>query len=347
MGNSNKMKKAFLILCLGIMAFSCSESSTDPIVDEPVFGTPPDDNEGWTFPLPLIDGTGRPFALAKDPILFPVKNIDFIADEELTAVVSMGDEIRVYPHKYLSKYESVNDEMKGVSFSMTYCPITQSALVLNRDYKIYNFVIRASGYLLFDNVILWDEATESYWSQILVECIKGPFKGEINETFNFVEMPWKTVKENFPDAVVFSNTSIDDNAQAENLAKNDIPKGDLVYGVIERKPGKEATIFGYHYDDFQNGTVLYTPIIANLNTLVVGNESDHYITNYINDSNATFTAIQGAFPVVMKDSANNYWDVFGRAVSGPRQGDQLDSHTGFFALLWAFEKFYEDFTYVD
>ena len=53
------------------------------------------------------------------------------------------------------------------------------------------------------------------------------------------------------------------------------------------------------------------------------------------------------FPVVMKDSDGNTYNVFGKATDGPRKGHQLQSHTGFFALLWAFEKFYDDVTFVE
>ena len=338
------MKQLFVLLILLANLCSCSGDSQD--LPETNLN-PAVDNQGWSVPIGLINGSDRPFALAKDPVLFPIKNIEFISDDLLVAVVNMGGETRVYPYHYLSKFESVNDQIGDISYSMTYCPITQSALVLNRDFRNVNFTLRASGYLLNDNVILWDEASESYWSQMLVECIKGPYTGQYNETFNFVEMPWKTVRENFPDAMVFSNTSISVNNVSATSSKTDIPKGDLVYGIIGQEVGRNNKMFIYHFDDFEKGTVLYTPNISGEKSIVVGNKNYHYITSYINDSTVSFEAVQDQFPVVMKDSDGNTYNVFGKATDGPRKGHQLQSHTGFFALLWAFEKFYDDVTFVE
>jgi hypothetical protein len=79
--------------------------------------------------------------------------------------------------------------------------------------------------------------------------------------------------------------------------------------------------------------------------LVIVNKHDHYITSYINNSSADFEAVQNRFPIVMKDSDNNEWNVFGIAENGPRKGEQLASSTAFFALFGAWEKFYSNFSF--
>jgi len=51
-----------------------------------------------------------------------------------------------------------------------------------------------------------------------------------------------------------------------------------------------------------------------------------------------FESVQRRFPVVMKDHLGNQWDVFGRAVSGPNIGEQLDwipSGNGFWFMFGA------------
>jgi len=160
-------------------------------------------------------------------------------------------------------------------------------------------------------------------------------------------MPWKTARENFPEAMVLSNTSITVSNPVATPSKTDIPKGDLVYGIIGQELDKNNKIFIYHFDDFENGTTLYTRNISGDKTIVVGDKNDHYITSYINDSTVSFEAVQDQFPVVMKDSDGNTWNVFGKAIDGPRKGHQLQSHTGFFAVLWSFEQFYDDITFVE
>lgn len=332
------MKNEVLICLLFFVLYSCSSDAVDKVANN----SESIDNLGWTIPVGDINGSGNPFALAKDPVLFPAKNVEFIGDESLVAVLSMNGEIRAYPYQYISVFESINDHIDNVSYALTYCPLTKSTVVMNRDYRNSNFVLRASGYLLHDNVILWDESSETFWSQMLVQCVKGQYANEFNTTFNFVEMPWRTVQKNFPEAKVFSNSSISSQTASLLSKTTDVKTGDLVYGIISKEAGKENKAYIYHYDDFEDKTDLKNIIISGEKTLVIGNQKDHFITSYINDSDATFQALQNQFPNIMLDSDNNTWNVFGVAVSGPRKGDQLESHTGYFALFWAWQKFYSD-----
>lgn len=289
-----------------------------------------------------ITGSFNPFPLAKDPIMSKVKDIDFISDKSIVAIVSIGEEIRIYPYQFISRFEAVNDKINDINYTMTYCPITQSGLVMDREFKDDNFILRASGYLFNDNQVLFDEKSDTFWSQMLVKCIKGKYAGEIDKTYNFVEMPWKIVKENFPDALVFTNVSI---ANKTTTKKDNIEKGDLVYGIVNFRLNQNIEVSIFRYQDFSEGTRLSNIIISGNKILVIGNEDKHFITSYINNSNATFKAVQNQFPIVMEDDDNNKWNVFGVAVSGPRKGEQLQSQTAFVALWWAWENFYSNFIF--
>ncbi len=346
------MKNLLLLALLSFIGVSCSGGSED--ITE--FDTAPRINNEfqWIVPEGLVNGSDSPFPLAKDPVLIEARNINFLANQSLVAAVNIKGVLKIYPYVYLNNFESVNDAINDDSFALTYCPLTQSALLINRDHKSDNFVLRASGYLLYDNVILKDANSDTYWSQMLGQCIKGSYAGDLNATFNFVEMTWGTVKANFPEALVFTNSSVSISSINENANKADVKVGDLVYGILgtsqRQQPfgssdGKATRVYIYHYDDFGTTTTLKSVIIANKKTLVIGNKNDHYITSYINDSKAEFEAVQNRFPIVMKDSDDNEWDVFGIAVNGPRKGEQLASHTGFFALFWAWENFYTNFTF--
>lgn len=349
------MKYAFLLVVICCLCLSCGGGSEDfPETVNTV--TPPVEKEfEWTIDRALINGSDSPFPLAEDPLLFEAKNVQFLGDDVLVAAVSIDGELRIYPYSYLNVFESVNDEINNKTFAITYCPLTQSALLVNRTHQNNKFTLRASGYLLHDNVILKDELTDTYWSQMMGQCIKGTFAGDSNETYNFVEMPWKTVQKNFPNAKVFTNTSVSipQIASDANKVAAEVKVGDLVYGIIGRSSsqqqgsagGKSPEVFIYHYDDFGDETTLKSVIITGKRTLVIGNKDDHYITSYLNDSNASFEAVQNRFPIVMKDSEDNEWNVFGEAVTGPRKGDQLNSDTAFFALFWAWENFYDNFSF--
>ena len=346
------MKNLLLSIVLVIILVSCGGDSDDINQIENVISN--ETKFEWTIPESLINGSNNPFPLAKDPNLLQVKDVDFLFDAALVAAVKIDDEIKIYPYPFLNTFESVNDKINDKTFALTYCPLTQSALLINRMHQNEEFVLRASGYLLHDNVILKDQNSDTYWSQMLGQCIKGSYAGDFNNTFNFVEMTWKTVRENFPDAEVFTMSSVESSITSVAQKQTDIKIGDLVYGIIgpsrNQQPfgsndSKSTEVFIYHYDDFGSVTTLKSIVVDGSKTLVIGNKQDHYITSYINNSNAEFEAVQNRFPIIMKDSDNNEWDVFGVALKGPRKGEQLESHTAFFALFWAWENFYNNFSF--
>jgi len=333
------MKKLVFPLLL-LLIYSCSDTSENGINNST------DIEYQWIIPKGKVTGNFNLFPLAQNPTLTKVENVNFITDNSLVAVVSFNEEIRVYPYQYISPFESINDIVDGNRIALTYCPITDSALCWNTNFKGENFVIRASGYLLNDNVVLYDEQSDTYWSQMLAKCIKGKYAEEKNETFNFIETNWSTVKSYFKDALVFTNTSINKSEKSINkISAKDFQDGESVYGILNERTNLNSEIHTYKYNEFQNGIETFQKQIGSEKIIIVGSEEHHFITSYVNDNNSTFSPIQNNFPIVMEDSSGNQWNLFGIAISGPRKGQQLKSPIGFVALGWAWKDFYTDFVF--
>jgi len=318
--------------------YSCSDSNNEVSdnINQPV------DGFEWTVPENTITGSFNPFPLAIDPTFRNASEIDFIAEESLVAMINFNEEIKVYPYQYLNRFESVNDKLSGRNYALTYCPITRSALCWDRDFKNNSMVLRASGYLLHDNLVAHDSNSDTYWSQIGAECIKGKYAGQTNKTYNFIETKWKYIKEYFPNALVFTNSSIANKSEITAKKNTDnVEIGDKVFGIIEKNPNGSTVIYGYTYNMFEEETKLYTKNILSKKTIIIGNSNLHYITSFIDDSNSEFTAIEDQYPIIMQDDKRNKWNIFGIAVSGNRQGNQLKSPTNFVALYWAWQAFYD------
>jgi len=333
------MKYLYFFIILSFFLISCTDSG-GPNPSGSI-----DTNSKWIVSKDGISGSLNLFPLAKDPIMKKVKDIDFIFDNARVALVHFGNETKVYPYQFISEFEAINDKINDIEFTMTYCPNTKSGLVMDRKFNIENFVIRASGYLYQDNQVLIDENSNTFWSQILVKCIKGKYAGEHINTFNFVETVWSTVKEHFPEALVFTKTSITNKTSNPNLKKDDLVKGELTFGIIDLKLNQNESVHLFHFDEFNENTKLKIARISNEEIIIIGNEEKHFITSYINDSQVNFKAVQDQFPIVMEDSNNNMWNVFGVATSGPRKGEQLKSLPSFFTLGWAWESFYSDIVF--
>jgi len=333
------MKKSLLIY-LFLLFISCNSDGDSSTVINPSNNNPTFD---WTIATSDITGSDNPFPLALNPSYSLAKNVDFINDSNKVALISFTNgEVWAYPYNYISTYEIINDKINGNSFSLTYCPITESAILFKRDFNSVNsFTLRSSGYLYKENLVAIDQKTNTYWSQFLLKSIKGKYQNQDLETLNLVETSWKTVRENFPDAFVFTNTSVQNNKNSKTFLKNTIDSNEVVYGVLEKETKNELpTIHIYQYQSFTNGIVLKNSKNNSDDIVIIGSNNLQFITSYKVSSNRTYTAIQNSFPNVMMDSENNIYNIFGIVVSGPNEGNQLISPNAFFASFWAWESFY-------
>lgn len=333
------MKPILYLFILSII-ISCSTEPNDSSLNS---GTDPN---AWTIPSGnIVTGAFNLFPLVENPSYSKVGEVN-ISDDALVAVIHFNDEIRVYPYQYIALYESVNDNLHGNNFAITYCPITKSALCYNRTFENETLTLRGSGYLYNNNLIAYDEESETYWSQMLSICIKGKYAEKKIETFNVIETKWNTVKQYFEFADVFTNKSVkSSNPNAIKKLQKNITDGESIYGIVNDRLAIDKQIHIYRYDEFENGSKLYEKQIGSEKIIIVGNKEHHYITSYVKDNTANFSVIPNSFPIIMEDNNGNIWDVFGKAISGPRKGDQLRSPNSFVALGWAWKAFYTDFVF--
>jgi hypothetical protein len=84
---------------------------------------------------------------------------------------------RAYPLAILTRHEIVNDVVAGEAVAVTFCPLCNSAVVFERtlDSQILRFGV--SGLLRNSDLIMWDDATQSWWQQFTGEAIVGAYTG--------------------------------------------------------------------------------------------------------------------------------------------------------------------------
>jgi len=337
------MKKLIITTLSLFLIISCSTTSNETtLVDL-------ENNDAtfdWVVPTSEITGSNSPFPLALNPSYTLAKDVEFISDPSKVALISFKNgEVWVYPYRYISTYEIINDDKNGIAFSLTYCPITESSLLFKRDFNAEDsFILRSSGYLYKENLVAIDEKTNTYWSQFLLKSIKGKYQYQTLETINLVETTWLTVRNNFPNAFVFTNTSVQSGKNSQtssSSSKTAIESNEVVYGVLENVTKSELpTIHIYQYQSFDSGIIVKKSKNNADDIVVIGSNNLQFITSYKISNNRTYTALQNSFPNIMVDSDNNIYDVFGIIVSGPNEGEQLNSPTAFAASFWAWQSFY-------
>ncbi|WP_135825583.1 DUF3179 domain-containing protein [Halorussus ruber] len=127
------------------------------------------------------------------------------ADDELRAedvvfgLVRNG-EVRAYPQRILVHHEIVNDVVGDEAVSVTYCPLTGTAMGFQRGETTFG----VSGKLLNNNLVMYDRETDSRWPQVLATAISGTFEGESLREFRLVWTRWNRWKEVHPETAILS-----------------------------------------------------------------------------------------------------------------------------------------------
>jgi hypothetical protein len=153
-----------------------------PAITEPAFGPDWADLPGETFDPPTL------------------------ADADMVVGVDVGGVTRAYPLAVLTWHEVVNDTLPtpdgGLPLLVTYCPLCRSAVVADRtvDGSVSRFGV--SGYLYESDLVLYDTATDSLWSQVLARAIRGPRTGARLTLRPNTLATWGEWREAYPDTDV-------------------------------------------------------------------------------------------------------------------------------------------------
>lgn len=127
-----------------------------------------------------------------------------LEDTDLVVGLLIGGISRAYPVRLLSLHEVVNDRIGEKAIAVTWCPLCYSAVVYDRIVEGKELSFRASGYLLHDNLVLVDHPTDTLWSQLLGQGIRGALRGSVLKVIPSTVTTWGIWRENYPDSMVLS-----------------------------------------------------------------------------------------------------------------------------------------------
>lgn len=139
------------------------------------------------------------------PKYVPVsKAVNFLNNNDLVFLVEYKDVVKIFPQKILVWHEIVNDVIHNEKVSITYCPLTGSAMGFLGRFDGIETTLGTSGKLLNSNLVMYDRETESYFPQILGMAVTGPLKGKTLKEFQVIWTTWEKAKVRYPDALVLS-----------------------------------------------------------------------------------------------------------------------------------------------
>jgi len=297
-----------------------------------------------------------------NPSFVSNSSINYMKDDDLIIGVKFNGEVRGYPHPILDWHEIINDQIGDNYYSLTYCPLTGSAINYNRDLNGNITTFGVSGFLYNTNLIPYDRGSNSNWSQMKLLCVNGNLKGKSAETYLSIETNWATWKRIFPNAkVVSTNTGYNRNYgnypygsyKSNNSllfpisnSNNKLPKKERVHGIIHNN----KTI-AFRFNSFNNGISAISKVVENKNIIIIGSKSDNFIVSYYTGLSAgtslTFESVQNSLPIILVDNQGNKWNIFGEVVSGPRLGQKLEPTNSYIAYWFAWATFYPNIEVIE
>jgi len=167
-------------------------------------------------PLPMEPSALRERAVSGGPPkdgIPAIEDPEFVGADAVSTWLDPGDPVfglytgetaRAYPQSILVQHEICNDVVEGTPVSVTYCPLTGTAMGFERGATTFG----VSGRLVNNNLIMYDRATERWWPQVLATSIPGPWNedpepGSLRE-FRLVWTTWGRWRDARPDTAVLS-----------------------------------------------------------------------------------------------------------------------------------------------
>jgi hypothetical protein len=321
----------------------------EPLVgpDELISGGPPPDG------IPPID----------DPRWLEVADVDFLRDEEPVLALEIDGDARAYPVQILIWHEIVNDTVGATPVAVTYCPLCNSAVAVDRRVEGRTLTFGTSGLLYQSSLVMYDRQTESLWSHFTGQALAGALTGTELDSYPVATISWKDWRRAHPDGLVLSRET----GSERDYGRNPYPGYDdidnppfLFDGELDGRLAAKERVIGVGRDRDPTAIRLETVLEAG----VVGFELDGepvvawalpgtasalegervqdgrdvgstgVFRSVVEGRRLTFDRVDRGFT---DRQTGSRWDVLGRSVDGPLAGTQLDTieHVDTFWFAWA------------
>jgi len=281
-----------------------------------------------------------------------LSEIDYMEDDDLVLVANVEGTIKIYPVKILVYHELINESNDLISYST----LTGTSKMWRRIVDGVRLDFGVSEYVLNNNLIMYDQTTSSFWSQLLSRCISGNYIDTKMPSINVLETHWATAKIAYPNAPVLDIDTgfaraydvypYGDYRDERDLIlpfnmeylDNRLLTKEKVLGILG-----DSTAIAYSYDDLPDTDIMLSEdVLEDENILVVGYKSQRYLAAFNRASGVNYTPVENALPIIFSDSNGNQYDLMGRVLTGPDVGLVLESPVAMTGYWFIFPAFYEN-----
>ncbi|MDE2635019.1 MAG: DUF3179 domain-containing protein [Chloroflexota bacterium] len=299
------------------------------------------------------------------PVFDDVKSVRRLSDKSPVISLTIDGDSRAYPLEVMTRHEIVNDVVGGLPVAVTFCPLCNSAIVFDRrvDGKALRFGV--SGNLRFSDLVMWDDATESWWQQLTGEAIVGDYAGRKLDMASSQLISFGLFRARYPQGKVLRGPlGLYGNNPYRGYDSSPAPF--LFAGKLdERLPAMarvlaaeiDGTAAAYPFDLLRRRPVINDNIagrdivalwqggaVSALDEAVIDVSRDvgmalMFERRLDTGETLTFYSEAGGF---MDEETGSRWNFFGEAIDGPLAGAKLRQLHAFPHFWFAWAAFYPD-----
>ncbi|WP_416839796.1 DUF3179 domain-containing (seleno)protein [Haloferax sp. DFSO52] len=320
---------------------------------------------GGAFDLPIPEEELRRGA-PKDAIpaiTAPVFSDDWSGFDEVNVELDDSFEVvgveldgiaRAYPLAILNWHEIVNDTFDGRPVVVTYCPLCGSAVVADRLVRGEPTYFGVSGLLWMSDLVMYDDRTNSLWSQVLATAIRGELTGDTLSLLPATISTWGEWKASHPDTEALVPPPVSGTIrgrQTRQYAVNPYTSYQQSRSIgigfndeVDERMHPKTSVIGitadgvaraYPYDTVSNAGVVNDDV--GTLPVVVAATTDGTLVAYERRVDGSVVEFERGDGVLV--AAGSRWDIVtGRALDGPHEGTVLiraNDRSPMFWFAWA------------
>ncbi len=155
----------------------------------------------------IVSGGVAPDAIPPidEPRFEPVADVDWLDDDEAVLALQVGAVARAYPIQVMIWHEIVNDTVDGTPITVTYCPLCNSGVAVDRrapDGTVLDFGV--SGALYQSALVMYDRQSESLWTHFDGVAVVGDRIGQRLDLVPVSTVAWSDFAAAHPDGEVLA-----------------------------------------------------------------------------------------------------------------------------------------------
>ncbi len=138
------------------------------------------------------------------PKFISPKEASYLKNDDRVLGLFINGVAKAYPIKVMNWHEIVNDTIGGKAVMVSYCPLCGTGMAFDPLIKGEKHTFGVSGLLYKSDVLMYDQQTESLWSQIKQEAVTGTMTGTSLKLLVLSHTTWKGWLKKHPSTLVLS-----------------------------------------------------------------------------------------------------------------------------------------------